>query len=331
MANEALNRAVAPSFLSGRRFTLVLASIVAGIAFYLVFTVWGGASDVAAALGRVGWFGVAAVLALSLVNYALRFWRWQLYLRALGHHVETIESARIYVAGWALTASPGKAGEALRGFLLLRWGVPLRCSLAAFVSERLSDLTAIVLLALFGVSAHSDLQAVVFVGMACVVIALAILAQPRLLSKMQEVSSRWSGRIGTLANKTADMLVQARECHRPSLLLAATTLSLIGWLAEAFALHLVLVWMGASPSLAFSVFAYAAAMLAGALSFLPGGLGGAEVVLVGLLLLGGLSSGDAVAATVLIRLATLWFAVLLGLAALVDWMRRDRKRSEGAI
>jgi uncharacterized protein (TIRG00374 family) len=111
------------------------------------------------------------------------------------------------------------------------------------------------------------------------------------------------------------------------LLIFATLLSVIGWLAEALALHLILIWMGATPSVAFSLFAYAAAMLAGALSFLPGGLGGAEVVMVGLLMLGGMSSGDAVAATVLIRLATLWFAVVLGLGALTDWVRREQGRA----
>jgi len=56
-------------------------------------------------------------------------------------------------------------------------------------------------------------------------------------------------------------------------------------------------------------------MPGGALSFMPGGLGGDEAVMVGLLVWQGLDAADAVAATVIIRVTTLWFAVLLGVAA----------------
>lgn len=56
-------------------------------------------------------------------------------------------------------------------------------------------------------------------------------------------------------------------------------------------------------------------MLAGALSFMPGGIGGAEGVMVALLMTQA-PAADAVAATVLIRLTTLWFAVAIGALAL---------------
>jgi uncharacterized protein (TIRG00374 family) len=59
------------------------------------------------------------------------------------------------------------------------------------------------------------------------------------------------------------------------------------------------------------------AIVAGALTFVPGGLGGTEVVLYMLCLTTGMGDSEAVAATLLIRLATLWYAVALGLAALL--------------
>jgi uncharacterized protein (TIRG00374 family) len=66
-----------------------------------------------------------------------------------------------------------------------------------------------------------------------------------------------------------------------------------------------------------TVVVFSLGSLAGALSFLPGGLGVAEGSMTGLIrVLGDVSKAGAVAATVLIRLATLWFAVALGLAGL---------------
>jgi uncharacterized protein (TIRG00374 family) len=63
------------------------------------------------------------------------------------------------------------------------------------------------------------------------------------------------------------------------------------------------------------------------LSFLPGGLGGAEAVMISLLVLQGMTTPAAVAATVFIRLATLWFAVCLGLIALLKSRHGERLES----
>jgi uncharacterized protein (TIRG00374 family) len=74
--------------------------------------------------------------------------------------------------------------------------------------------------------------------------------------------------------------------------------------------------LGSDLSLSTALFIYAFSILVGALSFLPGGLGGTEASMVTLLILNHVAQPQAVAATVLIRLATLWFAVALGVFAL---------------
>ena len=48
---------------------------------------------------------------------------------------------------------------------------------------------------------------------------------------------------------------------------------------------------------------------------LPAGIGGTEAVMTTLLVSRGASVADALIATLLCRLATLWFAVIIGLAA----------------
>jgi hypothetical protein len=112
------------------------ASIAA--AAYLGFSFWAGWHDVASAFAAVGWSWTAYVLGLSLINYVVRFVRWQLYLSTLGHPVPILSSCMIYFAGFAFTTTPGKAGEMLRGVFLGSRGVPFVHSTAAFLSERLS-------------------------------------------------------------------------------------------------------------------------------------------------------------------------------------------------
>ena len=115
----------------------------------------------------------------------------------------------------------------------------------------------------------------------------------------------------------SDVLSGVRRCHSPGLLAIATTISVVAWGAEALAFYWMLDWLGADISLSFAVFVYSLSMLGGALSFLPGGLGGAEAIMVSLLLFKGMTMPSAIAATVFIRLATLWFAVVIGLIALI--------------
>ena len=306
----------------GWHYHAVVWSVLLAAVGYLGFALWSGWQDVLTAVGKVGALGVATALSLSLCNYGLRFCRWQAYLRALDHPVPWRPSLGIYIAGFALTTTPGKAGEALRGVLLKRRGVPYPASLAAFVSERLSDLLAIILLTLVGLAAFPRLQPLIAVGTAGVLAAFLMLSRRSLLERLHRTSGRT--RLAFLIRQVSQVLLQARRCHAPGLLAAATGLSLLAWAAEAWAFHLVLRWMGLDAPLAFAVFVYAISMLAGALSFLPGGLGGAEIVMVSLLAWKGMGSADAIAATVLIRLSTLWFAVAIGVAALLALRGRTR-------
>lgn len=62
-----------------------------------------------------------------------------------------------------------------------------------------------------------------------------------------------------------------------------------------------------------AVLIHAAATLFGAVTFLPGGLGGHEGASVSLSILYGATRPQAVVATVLIRLLTLWFAEAIGM------------------
>jgi uncharacterized protein (TIRG00374 family) len=299
-----------------RRWKLLLGSVALAALGYLAFSLWGGWRDVASAVARVGWLGVLALLGLSALNYLLRFGRWQVYLHELGARVPWVESLMVYLAGFALTTTPGKTGEAIRSVFLKRRRVPYISGMAAFVSERLSDLIAIVALACIGLADHPQARPLVLVGIgACVAVLLLLGAA----DSFRGLHERTAGSTSTASRALHHVLgtaMAAKGCHRLPVLIPVTLVSLVAWACEAWGFHLLLGWLGIQTSWNFSFFVYAVSMLAGALSFLPGGLGSTEAVMVGLLMWSGQPQADAVAATVLIRVATLWFAVLLGVVAL---------------
>jgi len=316
--------------LDAGRLRALVASVALAAAGYLAFSLWAGWHDVAAAVRRAGVGGVATLLGLSAANYLLRFGRWQLYLERLGTSVAWPRSMAIYLAGFALTTTPGKAGEAVRCLFLRRHGLPYTAGIAAIVSERLSDLTAIVAIACVGLAAHPALWPLVGISLGACVALSALLCAGDTLERLQARAAQSASRVARAAQRALGVARAAHACHRPGVLLPVTALALMAWACEAWAFHLLLGWLGLPAPWTFSFFVYAVGMLAGAVSFLPGGLGGTEATMVGLLAWSGMALPDAVAATVLIRVCTLWFAVLLGVAALPIVAGADRRQAGAA-
>lgn len=92
---------------------------------------------------------LSACAVLVLLGYACRYQRWRSVLAAQGHPVRGWWPGLVaYLAGFAFTASPGKAGELLR-IRYFNWqGIPPQATLTTFIFERACDLLVITLLSI---------------------------------------------------------------------------------------------------------------------------------------------------------------------------------------
>jgi uncharacterized protein (TIRG00374 family) len=311
--------------MHGWRFRAMLLIVLLSAIGYLGFSLWGGWHEVVAALVTVGVTGTLIALALSLVNYLLRFVRWQKYLSKLGHQVYWQESLRIYIAGFGLTILPGKAGEAIRSVFLKKHHVSYPESLAAFFSEHFSNLISMMLLVSIGLWAYPQAQPMVII-LGCIIIAvLILLQQSKWLKILQSVVQRkLPAKPASLISHSIEIVLHSQRCFSLPMLLYGIALGLIAWGAEGIAFYYIMHTLGSDMSIQMALFIYAFSMLVGAISFLPGGLGGTEATMVALLMLNKIAQPQAVAATVLIRLATLWFAVALGVIAMSKPERRAK-------
>ncbi len=309
-----------PLQLERRLRQVALVAALAVIA-YLGLAVLSDASAIRDGLQRLGLWQWLALLGLSLLNYALRFLRWHSYLRALGARIGPWHDLLIYVAGFAFTVTPGKAGEAVRSVYLKTAGVPWSPGLAALAVERVLDLTAMVMLAALALRIFADqmLPALLLaVGVAGMLVVVTRPGMARWLLAWLPERGRWM----RLKGGALAVLEHARLLLAPKRLLGGLGLGVLAWGAEAWGFYLLLGWLGVDAQLLQAMGIYALGMLAGALSFLPGGLGGAEAAMVALLVAGGTVFGTAVLATVVCRAVTLWFAVVLGIGAVLLLGRR---------
>ena len=288
------------------------------VAVFAVACLYGLRADIAAVslapLVRA-WDLVVLAALCSLVNYALRIIRWQRYLARLGRPMPLGFVGLTYIAGFAFTVSPGKVGEMARARYYSRFGVALSDVAGAFFVERLMDVIAMMALAaLIAVTLPRYHGAMWSAGalVVTVLIMLAIVPWSRLATTL-EGRRHLPRTVVSFGVGAAKALVAARSLLSPGPLLMGFLLGLVGWGLEGLGLYALgsmfpAVWL--APAAGVGI--YAVAVLVGALSFLPGGLGGTEAVMTALLATQGYSVGDALLITMACRIVTLWLAVLIG-------------------
>ena len=133
-------------------------SIIIAIALYFGAVFLGDYEATKEALSEIPLLGWAIVIGLSLVNYILRYCRWDWYIRELsGVVIPTKRHFCYYLAGFALSTTPGKAGETIRSLYLKRHGVSYNQSISSFFVERFLDLLTIVLLSILVAFQFEDL------------------------------------------------------------------------------------------------------------------------------------------------------------------------------
>ncbi len=290
------------------------AIVVAGFAFF------GDAGDLLAVLGRIHPCWIAAALGLALSNYLLRMTKWNFFLRLLGQEVPRGRSAAVFFAGLSMSMTPGKLGELLKALLLKDLqGIPVAATAPVVLGERLTDLLSLVIMITGGVWVLGYGWDVLLLATAmCGMVVLAVLYPPFTRAALW-VAARVPG-----VRKMAEPLREALENMAALLAFGpmawATILSAAAWFLECIAFWLILGGLGVTDApLLQATFVYALGTVAGAVSMLPGGLVATEGSMVLLLteVLGMTTLPVAVAATLLVRLCTLWFATFLGVGVLL--------------
>lgn len=312
-----MNGAAEPAlWLSGSRRRALIATAALGVLVYLAAALVTDATRLQAALRALGIGGGLLVLGASLLNYLLRFERWSRYLRRLGHPLPRGRHLLVYLCGFAFTVSPAKAGEAVRALYLREHGVAYADSIAALFVERLLDLLAIALLAgLFVLGARAYWPALAG-ALLLTAALLAVIGRPATSRLLDRFAAARSGRSRRALAGLADLLRASRRLLSPGLLAGGLGLGLIAWGVEGVGLYWICAGLDLPVTLLTAIGIYGIAVLAGGVAFfMPGGIGGLEVVMPALLVAQGVPLATAVLAMLLCRLATLWFAVLLGLLA----------------
>lgn len=309
-----------PEIAWAKRRRQVILALGLAMLLYMGLTLWSGWDKLWKALSNFPVLThLTAVLGLVMVGLMLRALRWEYYNRYLEWNVPAWPNLLVFLASFAFTATPGKAGEVVKSFLLRsRYRVAITESASVLMMERLQDLLAVLVLAAGGLAMLASAR---WYFILCTVIVFGVtvfLVSETLHNLLIQLLHRWQ-RLQPIAEKLDNFFRVGRSLFRLKPFAIGLFLALLAWACEAYALHLLFQGFQLKIPLLTSFFIYGMATVIGALSMLPGGLGGFEASMLFLLSTLKVSNGVAVASTVLIRFCTLWAASVLGMVFLGVW------------
>lgn len=308
----------------------LLIGLALGVGVYAAGTIYVGVDKLASSLASFSFGLLLPVLGLTLINYALRFAKWQIYLRTLSIEVPTSESSLVFLSGLSMVVTPGKIGELLKSYLLkASRDVPMALTVPVVMAERVTDLIALMILMSSGLMTfRAGLLPMAILGGVVLLFLLIVGYRPLALFLL-----RWSCKvpgIGRFGDRLLAFYESTATLFRPRPLVVATLLSVASWFCECLGTYLI---VGGFPSVHISLlmatFVYSAGTVGGLPT--PGGIGLTDGGMTAMLhLLARIERSVAAAATLLVRLTTLWFAVIVGVVALLLFSRRVNLSEDAA-
>lgn len=294
-------------------------AILFGLLVVLLAGLWGAAAATGwektlQQVGKLSVWQIFVLLGLSLINYGLRGLRWHLFAKHLGLKLTFLANMRHFLGGFAMTVTPGRVGELVRMRWIRRetgWAVDRTAPL--MLVDRASDLAAMAtLMAAALVMSGTYISGGVPVTLLALTAAFVV-TRPRLLAWIAQKGHAFTGRQPRIFARIRRAARSLEPFSTGGTLVQGSILAFAGWFAEGIAFYLLLLWMGADVSAATAIAIFLFSTLAGGLTGAPGGVGGAEAAMIALLALQGVPLALSLPATAIIRLTTLWFAIVIGL------------------
>ncbi len=291
----------------------IFVSLILGAIIYFILSVYGDINSVLSAFKKFNWLIVPLLLLLSLINYYIRFFKWDYYLSLLGIKGDKKLSALVFFSGLIMSVTPMKAGELLKSYLLKQTiEEPVSKTAPVIFAERVTDFLALITIGIIGGMFYNySIKLLLFISLFLITIILLISNRylfEAVLSRIEKIRY-----VKKYSNKLYNLYESSYLMFKIKPLISMIIVSLISWFFECFGFFLILNTMELNISLFMCSFIYAFATVFGAVTFLPGGLGATEGSMTFLLLQHGIAKESAVAATFIVRVVTLWFAVFVGM------------------
>ncbi len=303
----------------------MIISIILSIIIYLIFFIISDFNKIKEAFSSITITTIVIMLLLSLINYTIRFLRWHLLLRNANIKIGIKDSMKSFFAGLSLTITPGKAGELFKASFVKKFtGVSRLKVIPITIIERVFDLTGFATILLISILFTSlERQISIYLGFGVIVGTFFIFFMLK-NKKVIRLIERNISKIKRLKSKEEVIKETIKDYSKMSFtfITVLILISFVSWSFEVLALKIILNSLNQEINLAEAGFVFGLSSLAGLLILLPGGIGGFEGTSYSLLTeMLSIPAPIATTATLIIRLTTLWFSVLIGVFTYIRYIK----------
>ena len=253
---------------------------------------------------------------LTGLSWGFRCLRWRFLLFRAGSDVSMRKCIVPYVAGFAFTATPGKVGELVRIRYFGGLEVPSWLVVSAFIYERVLDILVVLILCSFSLLDFQGRIQVLFFVLIIVFGIVLMVKKPVILDRVMNIF-RFNKFVSSLVTVFKSGVLGIGLWSKWLDFVISVILGLLAWIITSFSFVLLLNFLNVEIPILIAISIYPLAMLVGAASMLPGGLGSTEAAIVLLLTANQVQFDTAVLASIIIRLGTLWFATICGVFSMI--------------
>lgn len=317
----------------------LLAGFAIVFAVYVALLLFTNTGELVEHLVAYPWALLIPVVLLKLLAWACRFWQWDYYLGVIGarDRISRLDSAVIFVSGFMMTVSPGKAAEVLKSVALkVKTGIPIAVSAPVVLAERVNDGVAVIVVAFLAVALagpHIDLgpySLIMYLATGMLVFGLiAVQIRPLAYLCLEII-----GRIPLLRRIHQPLVTfyeSSREIFRLRHVVPTALMGAVAYLGDAIGFTIILTGFGLEFTWVLflqATFIVGFAAAVGALSGVPNGAGVTEISTSGMLLAIVAPQNPEVTVSIAATAALIegffhkWFRVLAGLVTAVIFRHR---------
>lgn len=295
--------------------------VILAVAVFVVLIFIGDYQKILDSLTKISFDAILAILGLTVLNCIFRFIKWEYFLRRSDIFISLKHSLLIWFSGLSMVITPGKVGEFFKSQLLKDTdGIPRTNSLMIVFLERFTDVIGLCILSLFGIltmfrnTFFQQITILVAISVV-VVVSVIILTNESLCMRFLVISKRLPV-VHRYTDNITDVYQSSKSLFTFRPLATAILLSVVSWFFECLALYLLLLNFGINIGISSSMFIFSFSSIFGSVLVLPGGLGAAEGSFMFFLLAEHVPIDIASLATIIFRICTLFFGVIVGIVSL---------------
>ena len=253
------------------------------------------------------------VLFLAPLSWIVVFLRWHLLLKNSDIIIPKKENFKIYMSGFAMSATPGKVGELIKTQMLhSKYGIPRKNTAPIIISEQFYNIFGILIVSILGLFYFDFSIYVVFVTGCILFCTFLLLSSEKLFRKFTTLISKIKF-FQKFVPSLSDSYLILQKSTRGKIFVTSSALSVIFWMLESLIAFFVLFSFDIKNFEFLQLAAtYTTSIIIGVASFLPMGIGVVEGSLAGFFSYQGIELSLALTLVIFIRIFTRWYGVITG-------------------